>query len=239
MKAFEFDAQTAMLPDATLTDVAEASRGHANEPLDAFALPALDAVTRQTHERAARIIERCGYEITGYTLSHKSGARKAAVDGSSVRWFPNEADFTRMMQWKEPIGPGTPPLEATGDALLAPDSHEAMASAKLQAVAPARPILAAPPSMRLIDSAEDALGALAMDLGCVWNDSVPHNSGWFVPGKPTAHASALDAIKALFVSLKSGGTVYMPKSRTDEGALIVARERVVEKTAQHEQTALF
>lgn len=38
---------------------------------------------------------------------------------------------------------------------------------------------------------------------------VASNSGWFVPGRPTAYVSPYDAIKALVDNLKQGGTVYM------------------------------
>jgi hypothetical protein len=43
----------------------------------------------------------------------------------------------------------------------------------------------------------------------VHNEDIPHNAGWFVPGKAKAYASAFDAIKGLVDSLKAGGTVYV------------------------------
>ncbi|WP_028217676.1 hypothetical protein [Paraburkholderia oxyphila] len=226
------DTTPAQASEAKLHDAAEGMQDAA--PV----LPALDAVTQVSHARAARIMERCGYEITGYTLSHKGGTRKAIVDGSDVRWFPDATDFARMMQWMEPVGPGTPPDTAIGDPLLDNDGLAARAPAP---VAPAvqRPLLSAPPSLPMVNTVEEALGVLAAELGCVRNDTVPHNAGWFVPGRPTAFTSALDAIKALVVSLKAGGTVYAAAARPVTDARGPAREATAGEAAHHEQAALF
>ena len=200
-------------------------------------LPALDAVTPLSHARAARIIERCGYQITGYTLEHKGGTRKAIVDGGAVRWFPAASDFARLMTWQEPIGPGTPPEAAIGDPLLTVDIPAATPSTA--PLSPGeRPVLAAAPSMPLVETAEAALGVLAAELGCVHNDTVPHNAGWFVPGQPTAFASALDAIKALFVNLKAGGTLYVPPPPKEQ-MRATPDETSANQAVDHEQATLF
>lgn len=44
---------------------------------------------------------------------------------------------------------------------------------------------------------------LARSLGLVFNDMVPHNAGWFVPGYQRGYPSAADAIKGLFALVKS------------------------------------
>lgn len=203
---------------------------------DPLMLPALDAVTHLSHARAARIIERCGYEITGYVLTHKGGTRKAIVDSAEVRWFPDASDFTRLMTWKEPVGSGTPPEAAIGDALL---TGVAPAAAPAPPVPVRGAVLATAPSMPLVDTVEEALGVLAAELGCVRNDVVPHNAGWFVPGQPTAFASALDAIKALVLNLKAGGTLYVPQVPKKEQARAEPEETSGKQAVHHEQAALF
>ncbi|MEX3917937.1 hypothetical protein AB4Y43_17095 [Paraburkholderia sp. BR10872] len=202
------------------------------------ALPSLEPVAPLAREKAARIIERCGYEITGYTLTHRAGTRKAIVDGTAIRWFPDAADFERMLRWKEPVGPATPPDSALGDPLLVSGQAGATSPAP---VAPTvqRAVLAAPPSLPLLDTVEDALGAIAAELGCVRNDTVPHNAGWFVPGRSNAFASALDAIRALFGSLKAGGTVYTAQPRPSTESSAPARVGKVVEAESHEQAALF
>jgi hypothetical protein len=216
---------------AALQDAGEGTQGAT--PV----LPALDAVTTLSHARAARIIERCGYQITGYTLEHKGGTRKAIVDGDAVRWFPDASDFARLMTWQEPIAPGTPPEAAIGDPLLTVE-RTATAPACAPSSPGGRPVLVAAPSTPLVDSVEEALGTLAAELGCVRNDTVPHNAGWFVPGRPTAFASALDAIKALFVNLKAGGTLYVaPPPR--EQMRPASGENAADQGVDHEQATLF
>ena len=218
--------------EAALQDTGEGTQG--GTPV----LPALDAMTQVAHARAARIIERCGYEITGYTLTHKGGTRKAIVDGAVVRWFPDASDFDRLMTWQKPIGSGTPPEAATGDPLLTVDIPAATPAPAPPAPV-GRPVLSAAPSMPLVETVEEALGLLAADLGCVRNDTVPHNAGWFVPGQPTAFASALDAIKALFVNLKAGGTLYVPPPPRTEEIRPVPDGIAANQAVNHEQAVLF
>ncbi len=227
--------------DRTTTEQADVVPSHSasegTQP-DSPVRPSLDSVATLTHEKAARIIERCGYEVTGYALTHKGGLRKAIVDGSAVRWFPDIDDFERMMAWKEPIGPGTPPETAVGDPLLDNDGSQGAAAVPV-ALTVQRPALAAAPSVPVVASVEEALGALAADLGCVRNDTVSHNAGWFVPGRPTAFASAIDAIKALFDSLKGGGTVYRAPPRPKAEPAGRSVQALADAAEHHEQAALF
>ncbi|MFX1716170.1 hypothetical protein [Paraburkholderia sp. A1RO-5L] len=77
-------------------------------------------------------------------------------------------------------------------------------------------VLASATSMQRVDTAEEAPGVLRTEPGCVRNDVVAHNAGWFVPGQPIAFASALDAVKALALNLKAGGTLYVPLAPNEE-----------------------
>jgi hypothetical protein len=178
--------------------------------------PRLDAVIAATNARAARVEERCYHVVTGYVLTHRALAKKAIVDMGAVRWFPNIDEYTRMMTGRDIVpGPGVPPPEWGVDDLIA--ATPPVAVPVPAAVLPAPPVLTAPPSARLLETTEEALG----ELGCVLNEDIPHNAGWFVPGKPTACSSAYDAIRGLVASLKSGGTVYegKPAITTIDGAL--------------------
>lgn len=164
--------------------------------------PQLDRIDRHTNTKAVDICTRAGYEVTGYVLTQRARPAKCIVDMSAVRWFPDVADFMRVMTWKDPQGPGTP--EAGFEEEVAP----AVVAPVAPPVVQAKPVLTAPPSAKLLETTEAALGELARELGCFWNEAIPHNAGWFVPGKPTAYASAYDAIQGLVASLKAGGTVY-------------------------------
>lgn len=184
-----------------MTDLAD------TEVAGAGAVPCLDAIMALTNTKAARIEQRCSYVVTGYVLTHRDLAKKAIVDMAAVRWFPNVDEFMQMLTGRSVTpGPGVPPPEWGADELLAPPAPVIAASGAPAALP--RPILTAPPSANLHETTESALAALAQDLGCVFNDAIPHNAGWFVPGRPTACASAYDAIRGLFASLADGGTVY-------------------------------
>lgn len=188
--------------------------------------PDLGAVSPLTSARAARVEERCSHRIVGYVTQHHALAKRAIIVDGAVRWFPNDDEFQNMMSWKKyPGGPGIPhegwPLEESP----APAPVAAPVSAP---AAPSRPMLTAPPSARLLESTEAALGELARELGCVRNDEIAHNAGWFVPGNAKAYASAYDAIRGLVASLKSGGTVYegKPAIIAIDGALHVSETLV-------------
>lgn len=159
-----------------------------------------DLVSEQTFARAARVAERCNFSICGFVMQHRGGLdNRAVVLGEAVRWFPNDSDFTNMMGWrKHSAGPGIP---AEGWPVDDMPQAEVPNMAPV-ATKPIRPILTAPPSAKLVESAEEAAAMLAKKLGCVWNDMIPHNTGWFVPGKATAYASAFDAVQGLVERLR-------------------------------------
>jgi len=200
------------------------------------AAPCIDALMPLTNAKAARIEDRCNYVVTGYVLTHRDLAKKAIVDMAAVRWFPNVDEFMHMLAGRKVTpGPGLPPPDWIAEEVIAQPALVAVTAAT--PTAPLRPILTAPPSAKLHESTESALAALAKELGCVFNEAVPHNAGWFVPGRPTACASAYDAIRGLVASLKSRGTVYEGKAGTtviDDGPL--ASEALVRQTdADQEQ----
>ncbi|RQR09926.1 hypothetical protein [Burkholderia stagnalis] len=180
------------------------------------------AVTAEVATRAAAMFHPGGYEITGYVLTQKISSWKAIVDVTGTRSM-SLSDMQRLMIWKEPVGSGAPPDEEITRATPGREDGEDAPREHIEAVPPSpaapiprgvlaiqRPALAQPASLNMIADVEEACGILARRLGCVHNDSVPHNSGWFVPGRPVAYASAVDAIEGLVESLKSGGTVYQP-----------------------------
>jgi hypothetical protein len=203
--------------------------------------PNLEHVIELTNAKAARVEDRCNYVVTGYVLTHIELAKKAVVDMAAVRWFPNVDEFTLMMTGRKLTpGPGVPPPEWGVDQLMAPSAPVGVPVGA--PVVPSRAVLTAPPSARLLETTEAAIGELARELGCVRNEDVPHNAGWFVPGKPTAYASAYDAIRGLVASLKAGGTVYEGKPGSQE-IEISASESVASKrnapSPTIEQGALF
>jgi hypothetical protein len=158
-----------------------------------------DGVHNETNAKAARVEERCNYRVVGYVMEHNALAKRAIVADDAVRWFPNESDFDAMMGWKKhSAGPGVP---AEGWPVDEMPQVEVPPVAVAKAV-PSRPILTAPPTAKLVESAEEAVAQLAKKLGCHWNDMIPHNAGWFVPGNPTAYASAFDAIQGLVERLR-------------------------------------
>ncbi|MBR8189129.1 hypothetical protein [Burkholderia vietnamiensis] len=168
----------------------------ANEPIESTIAP-------ETRLRAARVVERVGFKVTGLVLTHPSRQAKAIVDyPAQVRWFPTGDDFKRMMNWQATLEPGQPPAGYA-------DEHDGPPAAKPPLQLDVRPSIAIPATVMTHDSAQQVIEALARELGCVHNTMVASNSGWFVPGRPTAYVSPYDAIKALVDNLKQGGTVYM------------------------------
>jgi len=82
-------------------------------------LPPLDKVTAMTNRKARDVIERAGYEVTGYVFTHKLRAAKCFLDMSRAVWLTVE-DLDRLMEWKKPKGnapvpPGfeEPPADVT------------------------------------------------------------------------------------------------------------------------------
>lgn len=56
----------------------------------------LSNVMQLTHHKAKAIIERDGYTVTGFVLTHNAGS-KCIVDHSAVRWFAYARDFGGVM----------------------------------------------------------------------------------------------------------------------------------------------
>lgn len=201
-------------------------------------MPSIDSVMPLTNAKAARIEERCNYVVTGLVLTHRALQKRAIVDKESIRWYPNDDEYSLMMAGRKLTpGPGVPPPEAIGDDLLAAPV-EVTPIVLAAPAASSRPVLTAPPSAKLLETTEAALGELARELGCVFNDDVPHNAGWFVPGKPKACASAYDAIRGLFASLEAGGTVYRP-SAVPPAAEPVSAPKKAKPLFEAPQGALF
>lgn len=163
----------------------------------------LDSLDVLTLRKATDVQDRAGYRVTGFVLTHHALPKTCIVNFSKVRWFLNHADFMRVMNGKEPI---EPEVAEEGFMVEMPEA----APAPLAAVTVAKPSIAAPATRAMIESVEEAIGELAKGLGCHHNTMIPHNSGWFVPGKANAYASAFDAVTGLFASLSAGGTVHKP-----------------------------
>jgi hypothetical protein len=180
----------------------------------------LGEVENETNAKADRVAERCNYRVVGYVMEHNGLDKRAVVADGAVRWFPNEIDFTKMMGWqKHSAGPGIPAEGWPVDEMPALAPIQVAAAAP---TAPKRPILTAPPSAKLVESAEEAVAQLAKALGCHWNDMIPHNAGWFVPGKPTAYASAYDAIAGLVERLRG---IPSGEAAIDAMAKMMSREQ--------------
>ncbi|WP_321820817.1 MULTISPECIES: hypothetical protein [unclassified Burkholderia] len=175
------------------------------------------AVSDNVRARAQRLFHPGGYEITGFVMTQKISQWRAVVDSSGTRYMSSD-DMKRLMAFEPPTGSGTDPDvesnqgETTG-ATLASTPTPAPPPVVAAAVPERKPALAAPPTHVVPDDVEAAYGLLARRLGCHYNEAIPHNSGWFVPGNQVAFASALDAIEALVAHLKSGGTVYVGSAR--------------------------
>lgn len=198
-----------------------------NEPISPseVALPQ-HAVMPEVAARAARMFHPGGYEITGYVLTNKISSWKAVVDQTGVRWM-SLADMMRLMEWKTLTGSGAPPENGL-------DLPEAAA------VPPppvAKAALVTPASHEPLTDAEKAVSVLAERLGCVRNDEIPHNAGWFVPGNQVAYASPVDAIEALVKHLKQGGAVYQPV--TDKAPSTPQSTRSQQHDRPSTQEALF
>lgn len=86
------------------------------------------------------------------------------------------------------------------------DPSSLTSTPKPEVPALAAPALAAPaakePTKIIVNEPVDDL---ARSLGIVYNDMVPSNAGWFVPGFQRGYPSAADAIRGLFAVLKQTG----------------------------------
>lgn len=65
-------------------------------------LPPLDRIATPTNLKARSIVERAGYNITGYVFTHRSRAAKCILDMQTARWITAD-DLARVMQWKRPV----------------------------------------------------------------------------------------------------------------------------------------
>jgi hypothetical protein len=210
--------------------MSSAQRDEASSQTEDQALPQ-HAVSSEVRERTQRLFHPGGYEITGYVLTQKISSWKAVVDVTGTRWM-SPADLERLMKWKEPTGSGGPPGEDSDD-----ESSQAQVPLSLASAPVPKRALSVEPSHPVPNDIADALGILAKRLGCCYNDEIPHNAGWFVPGKPIAYVSALDAIEALFESLSSGGTIYEPTKRAEPAR--VGRASAMSPDCDLTQQALF
>lgn len=86
-----------------------------------------------------------------------------------------------------------------------------------------------------------AMGELALALGCVFSDLIPHNTGYFVPGEALARTDAVDAITALFTHVRVGGQIHRPLPGGAEPAVKMARVRAMPDDVDStvDQAALF
>ncbi|MBN3744823.1 hypothetical protein G3N96_05150 [Burkholderia sp. Se-20373] len=206
----------------------EQQRDEAASPAEDLALPQ-HAVSSKVRERTKRLFHPGGYEITGYVLTQMTSSWKVVMDETGTRSM-SSADLERLMRWEEPAGSGGPLEDGANDG-----PPPAVLSSAIAAVS--KCALSVEPSHAMPIDIADALGILARRLGCCFNDSIPHNAGWFVPGKPIAYVSAIDAIEALFKNLSNGGTIYEPTKRDDPAR--VGRAPVNSPERDLSQPALF
>jgi hypothetical protein len=168
--------------------------------------PPQDRVSDDAIARALRALERVDFHVTGYVATHRSNPRKVIIDSgreTQIRWISGE-DFARVIAWQEPRDDGSAPAGF----LISEEAQDTVQPPLAQPAA--RAMLTVAVTRAAAETVEASLGTLATELGCCFSDAIAHNSGWFVPGKPIAYASPLDAIYSLVESLKSGGTVYKP-----------------------------
>ena len=172
------------------------------------------SVSADTLALAGRIITRGGFEITGYVLTNRVSHRKAIADVCGVRWMSPE-DMLRVMNWEATVDSGAPPAGWDGGE----DIPVAVAPPRQPGAK--RPTLSSAPAHGMHEDVAEALCALAADLGCHYNDLIPHNAGWFVPGKPTAFVSPYDAIKGLVAHLQKrvDATVVAGPSQSAQNSL--------------------
>lgn len=168
----------------------------------------LDSLDDTTRMRLERALSPGGYVISGAVLTHPISQRLIIADRSGYRGLSAD-DMERIMAWKDP-------LESANRAAHRETQDrpvEVPASADLPDLRPAasvRPSLSTAPTRAMLDSVEAALAELARESGCIYNEDIAHNAGWFVPGKPTAFKSPYDAIRALIDHSNAGAPVSRP-----------------------------
>lgn len=167
-----------------------------------------DSLDDATRERLERATSPGGYLISGVVLTHPISQRLIIADRTGYRGLSAD-DMHRIMAWEEPHDPAN--RAANGEAQDEPVSVPAPADVPdLRPAAAVRPSLATEPTHAMLDSVEAALAELARESGCIFNEDIAHNAGWFVPGKPTAFKSPYDAIRALIDRSNVGGAVGRP-----------------------------
>lgn len=166
--------------DASPEALADAPGAHTETTTKPLSLALVDPTTTL---KTQSIVERAGYEVTGFVLTHRSRPAKAIVDSAdAVRWIASE-DVARLMLLKEPL-----------TTTATPEGFE-------------------PPPEEVLEG-DPAISELAMRLGCGYNASIPHNTGWFVPLQKDAYPTATDAVIALFTHIRNGGEVFAPTIAT-------------------------
>lgn len=188
--------------------------------------PPQERVSDDAIARALRALERVDFHVTGYVATHRSNPRKVIIDSgreTQIRWISGE-DFARVIAWQEPRDDANAPAGfLTGE--------EAQNVQPPLAQPAARAMLTVAVTRAAAETVEASLGTLATELGCCFSDAIAHNSGWFVPGKPIAYASPLDAIYSLVESLKSGGAVYKPAGERPVSQTTIAAKNTASAAA--------
>lgn len=147
---------------------------------------------------AERMVERCGYEVTGLVLADKTRRRMGVVDGAypKTRWFPETKAFLTMMAGGPAADISVAPAEAAGDALLDP------CRTPTAGLAPYQPAHATADHRQTLDP----LVKLATDLGCFPIKNADGATTWGLPGHAIDYPNPANAIKELF-ALRCQGKV--------------------------------
>lgn len=169
----------------------------------------LDSVPAEIMAEAERNIRSPrNYQITGFVFTHPISRWKAICDVSGHRYV-NEADMARMLRYEPFKDPGTEPGADIHTPVPVSPSPSSVSAPLAQAgtITPRTELTRA--ATHASDTAMiDAVAKLAIEAGCVYNDSIAHNAGWFVPGNPRAYASPLDALGVVLRTLQAGVSVY-------------------------------
>lgn len=181
--------------------------------------PLLQSVTEAVLARTLRSTAPNRFYVSGFVVTQPVSKRKGIIDVAGERWL-SPADMERIVQWKDPVESGEAPSDLSDER-----GKPASAAAALpRVVERTKAALITPASHAGSDLTRDeVLVALARDIGCVYNDAIAHNTGWFVPGVPTAFESPTDAIGALVGILRKEARVHQaacakatPHQRTPE-----------------------
>lgn len=190
------------LPSASVVTQQDGLTGGTATHAPVLSLDCLDDATRV---RAERAMFPGGYRISGVVLTHPVSQRLIIADRTGYRGLGTD-DMQRIMAWEMPQEPAA--RSTDDESHVEPVAVPARTDAPdLRPAAPVRPLLATAPTRAMLDSVEGALAELARECGCIFNEDIAHNAGWFVPGKPTAFASPYDAIRAIVDRSPAAGPV--------------------------------